>query len=274
MRRIREVFVEVFTAQNISAGYNGRTVLKNINLAIREGEFLSIIGPNGAGKSTMVKVLSGDIRPVSGSLLFRGSAVEKWKAVDLARGFSTVHQSQEQVLPFTVYDFVRMGRFPHQGAFRIESDSDARIIGEAIEITGLTHLAGRKITELSGGEFQLAGIAHALAQNREVIILDEPVSHLDIRHSVAIMDILYELNRQGSTIITVLHDMNMASDYCKRIVAVKAGEIFFDGPPEIVFDYRKVEELFDSVCIVRDNPITGKPFIYPVPEYIRKNRQV
>jgi iron complex transport system ATP-binding protein len=113
-------------------------------------------------------------------------------------------------------------------------------------------------------------IAHALVQNNRIILLDEPVSHLDIRHSIMIMDILYRLNREGATIVTVLHDINIASDYSTRIVGIKQGGLFFDGPPETVIRYDLVEELFGTSCIVLKNPTTGRPFVYPVPGYVGK----
>ena len=142
-----------------------------------------------------------------------------------------MHQAAEAIAPFTVYEFIRLGRFPHQAAFVLESDLDREIIARSAETTGVSGLLGRPLTELSGGELQLARIAHALAQNSRVILLDEPVSHLDIQHAVMIMDILWKLNREGTTVVTVLHDINIASDYSGRIVGMKEGRVFFNGTP-------------------------------------------
>lgn len=260
----------IFELKNINAGYDDIPVLHNINFSVKKGDFISVIGPNGAGKSTMIKIMSGLIKPDSGEIVFKNQAMNKYNRRDLAMNFSVVHQFHENLLAFTVYDFIRLGRFPHQKLWQMETDLDKKTIANAIEMTGVSHLLKRQITELSGGEQQLIFITQALVQNSEIIILDEPVSHLDINHTAKIMDILYRLNLQGTTIITVLHNMNIASDYCNRICSIKNGKIFFDGNPEEVLKYNLIEELFETPCVVLKNPITHKPFVYPVPEYITK----
>jgi iron complex transport system ATP-binding protein len=266
--------MNIFELASLSAGYGGAPVLKGLSMDIGEGEFISMIGPNGAGKSTILKVLTGDLVPTSGTAFFRGRPLRDFRQRDLARHYSIVHQSKETLLPFTVRDFIRMGRFPHQGAFVVESDMDSETIRWAAETTGVRDLLQRRLTELSGGELQLVRIAHALAQNSRVILLDEPVSHLDIQHAVMIMDILWKLYHEGATVVAVLHDINIASDYSSRIIGVKSGGIFFNGVPGEVLRYDLVEALFDTRCIVMKNPTTGRPFVYPVPGYInaQKNR--
>jgi len=266
--------MSIFELASLSAGYGGAPVLKNLTMGIGEGEFISMIGPNGAGKSTILKVLTGDVVPMSGSVSFRGRPLRDIRQRELACRYSIVHQSRETLLPFTVHEFIRMGRFPHQRAFVVESEQDRETIRWAAETTGVGNLLPRRLTELSGGELQLVRIAHALAQNNRVILLDEPVSHLDIQHTVMIMDILWKLNHDGATVVTVLHDINIASDYSSRIIGVKSGEIFFNGLPAEVLRYDLVEALFDTRCIVMKNPTTGRPFVYPVPGYVsaQKNR--
>lgn len=266
--------MSIFELTSLSAGYGGAPVLKGLSMSIGEGEFISMIGPNGAGKSTILKILTGDLVPTGGTVSFRGRPLRDYRPRDLARHFSIVHQARETVLPFTVHDFIRMGRFPHQGAFVVESEQDGEVIQWAAETTGVCDLLPRRLTELSGGELQLVRVAHALAQNSRVILLDEPVSHLDIQHAVMIMDILWKLNHEGATVIAVLHDINIASDYSSRIIGVKSGEIFFNGGPGEVLRYDLVEALFNTNCIVMKNPTTGRPFVYPVPGYVnpQKNR--
>ena len=154
-----------------------------------------MIGPNGAGKSTLLKIMSGDIIPGAGSVHFNGRPLREYRPRALARMLSVVHQAIETRAAYTVREFIRMGRFPHQGSLVVEADSDREVIEWAAETTGVGHLLDRRLTELSGGELQLVRIAHALAQNSRVILLDEPVSHLDIQHAVMIMDILWKLNR-------------------------------------------------------------------------------
>jgi iron complex transport system ATP-binding protein len=264
----------IFELTSLSAGYSGVPVLKNLSMNVGEGEFISIIGPNGAGKSTLLKILTGDVVPSSGTVSFRGRPLREYRPRDMARHYSIVHQTKEAMVPFTVHDFIRMGRFPHQGAFVVESERDSETIEWAAETTGVLDLLSRRLTELSGGEMQLVRIAHALAQNSRVILLDEPVSHLDIQHAVMIMDILWKLNREGATVAAVLHDINIASDYSGRIIGMKNGGIFFSGEPGEVLRYDLVEALFNTNCIVMKNPTTGRPFVYPVPGYInaQKNR--
>jgi iron complex transport system ATP-binding protein len=258
----------VFELNSVCAGYGGEPVLRNLSMAVGTGEFVSIIGPNGAGKSTLIKVLDGTIAPTEGSICFKSREIREYSPRDAARGFSVVHQMTESIVPFSVYEFVRLGRFPHQGLFEIETAQDREAIDWAAGVTGITGLLKRSLTDLSGGELQLVRIAHALAQNHSIILLDEPISHLDIRHSIMIMDILHRLNRTGSTVVAVLHDINVASDYSSRIVGIKRGGVFFDGPPGSVITYAFMEELFGTRCIVLENPTTGRPFVYPVPGYV------
>jgi iron complex transport system ATP-binding protein len=261
--------MSVFELKSMTAGYGGEPVLKSLDLAVGEGEFVSIIGPNGAGKSTLLKTMAGDITPSGGAVYFRGRPLRGYRPRELARHFSIVHQAIETLAPFTAREFVRLGRFPHQGALAVESVEDREIVAWAADTTGVSGLMERRLTELSGGELQLVRIAHALAQNSGVILLDEPVSHLDIQHTVMIMDILWKLNRQGATVAVVLHDINIASDYSSRIIGMKQGGLFFSGEPGDVLRYDLVEALFGTSCIVLKNPTTGRPFVYPGPGYVK-----
>ncbi len=263
--------MSLFTLQDITAGYGRTRVLTGIDLTLGRGEFTGIIGPNGAGKSTLLKILARIIRPQSGTVLLNDAPLGEYSSRAFAREVSVVQQFMENLLPFTVYEFIRMGRFPHQRLLETESGHDRDVVESSFTATGIPHLRDRLLTELSGGERQLVFIARALAQECAVIILDEPVSHLDIHHALRIMDILHNLNGKGTTIITVLHDINMASDYCSRIIALKDGKIFSDGPPAEIVTYGMIESLFDTVCVVFENPMTKNPYTFPVPGYIRKN---
>ena len=164
-----------------------------------------------------------------------------------------------------------MGRFPYQKSWEIETKEDKKVVQYALEITDIKYLAERPLTELSGGERQLVSIAQALVQSMNVMLLDEPISHLDIKHAIQIMDILHNLSMNGTTVITVLHDINIASDYCSRVIGVKNGNIFLDGGPQEVVTYDMIEELFDTQCVVFENPMTKKPYTFPVPGYLKQN---
>ena len=261
----------LFTLENVKAGYGDHVVLDDVSLRITPGEFTGIIGPNGAGKSTLLKLLCRHLVPMAGTLQFRGQDVKTIPSHLYAPEVAIVHQKLENLLPFTVEKFVSMGRFPHQRFWQSGKAHHGRIVNHAISVMDLEHLRAKPITELSGGEQQRTFIARAVAQTDQVILLDEPVAHLDINHVTRVMDLLAELNAAGTTIITVLHDINLAADYCSRILAIKNGTIFTDGPPSEVITYQAIESLFDTVCVVHDNPITGKPYTYPVPGRYRKN---
>ncbi|HOS38209.1 MAG TPA: ABC transporter ATP-binding protein [Spirochaetota bacterium] len=254
----------------VEAGYRGTNVIEGISVRIHADDFLGVIGPNGAGKSTLLKLLTGNLRPSAGTIAFRGRALAAYTERELARELAVVHQHIENVLPFTVEEFVTMGRFPHRRPWEIAREDDHAAVAAAIESVGIAGLARRPLTELSGGELQLARIALALAQDCGVILLDEPTSFLDIAHAVRIMDALHGMHRRGKTIITVLHDINTAADYCTRIVGIGGGRIAFDGPPAAVLTYENLEALYGTTCIVYDNAVTKKPHVFTVPEYARR----
>ncbi len=260
----------LYELKNLRAGYDDRIVLEGINLDLRRNEFVGIIGPNGAGKSTLMKVLTGNLVPSAGEVLFQGVPLGGFGNRELSRRMAVVHQSLENLLPIRVYDFVMLGRFPFQSFWRRESAEDRTIVERSITETDILTLNERAITELSGGEKQLVFMARALAQNRETVLLDEPIAHLDIHHTMKIMDVLHSLHRSGTTVITILHDINTASNFCTRIIALKEGRVYADGTPEEVIRYDTIERLFNTVCVVLQNPQTGKPYTIPVPEYVRK----
>jgi len=260
----------LFSLNNIHAGYGEQVVLHDISLAIQPGEFIGIIGPNGAGKSTLLKLLSRQLSPREGTLKFKGQDVKAIPPYRYAPQVAIVHQKLENLLPFTVEKFVSMGRFPHQRFFNRAKARHGQVVEKALDVMDLDPLREKPITQLSGGEQQRSFIARAVAQAEQVILLDEPVAHLDINHVTQVMDHLVELNRKGTTIITVLHDINLAADYCSRIIAIKDGTIFTDGAPAEIITYQAIESLFDTVCVVHENPITGKPYTYPVPGKYRK----
>jgi iron complex transport system ATP-binding protein len=262
--------MKIFNMENVFAGYDKSAVIKNISLSIQKGDFISIIGPNGSGKSTLLKTMSGQIKPISGKVFFNDQPVDSYGKTKLAMEFSFIHSALEESAPFTVYEFVSMGLFPFRKIFNFNTAADNDLIEDALQLTDITHLKKRLVTELSAGERQLALLAQSLVQNREIILMDEPVSHLDVKHTTDFMDILYRLNKSGSTIISILHDINIASDYSRRIIALKDGEIFFSGTPAKVIKYKLIEELFGTVCVVLKNPISGMPFAYSVPEHAVK----
>ena len=260
--------MNIYDIRSLEAGYGNIPVLKKISISIDSGCFLGIIGPNGAGKSTLVKALAGLLPQEKGEIEFLNSSLFDYSKPELARRISVVPQFLENILPFLVKDFIATGRFPFKNFWEGDTKEDRDIVEDALKTTGTLHLKDRLLTTLSGGELQLVSIARALAQNKDIILLDEPISSLDLRHTVRIMDLLYRLNKKGSTIITVLHDINTASDYCSKIIALKNGKIFFAGSPEECITGKVISSLFDSNCSVKKNPVTGRPYVYPHPEYV------
>jgi iron complex transport system ATP-binding protein len=260
--------MKIFEVESLDSGYGKTRVLHNINISVAPRDFLGIIGPNGTGKSTFLKSLSGLLEPLKGSIDFYGQKLSSFQPVEIARRMAFVPQFLENINPFKVENFIGMGRFPFKNFWEKNTREDREIIDDSLELTGTVHLKDRLLSELSGGELQLVCLARALAQNKELIICDEPVSSLDIKHSIRIMDLLHRLNREGSTIITVLHDINLASDYCGSILGLKEGEVFCYGKPEECLTGETISSLFDKECSMKKNPVTGNPYIYPIPEYM------
>lgn len=254
----------VFLLDSMSAGYHNNVVVNKISFGIKSGEFVSLIGPNGAGKSTIIKAISGLIEVLSGHVIFMGRDLEDYRRRELAGELSVVSPIYGDIPDFTVRIFLSLGLFPYRKFFG-SGNGDETSIEKTASLCGITHLLERSIRELSAGEFQLVQISRALIQNRNIILLDEPVSNLDYRHMIQVMDILSGLNMSGSTIVCALHDVNIAAEYSSRIIAIKNGEVFFDGIPEKVISEKTLSGLYDSKFYCGRNPVTGRPSVYPVP---------
>ena len=253
----------VFSAESLSSGYHGNIILNNVSFVIRKGEFVSLIGPNGAGKSTLIKTISGSIPVYAGRVFFLGSDLRDLKRKEIAEKMSVVNPITGDIPDFPVRMFLSFGRFPFRKLFTPD-EMEESIISEIAALCGIVSLLERSIKELSAGEFQLVQVARALIQNRDVLLLDEPVSNLDYRHMIQVMDILSALNRSGSTIICALHDVNIAAGYSSRIIAIKNGGIYSDGNPGEVISEKGLSGLYESRFFCGKNPVTGQPSVYPV----------
>jgi iron complex transport system ATP-binding protein len=247
---------------DVTTGYPGKEVLKGISTTIAAADFVGVIGPNGAGKTTLFRVITRLLRPWTGTVLFDGQDIYSLAPAVLARRVATMPQLLETPFSFTVAEFVMMGRFPHLDRLQDPGKSDQAIVDESLELTDTADLRHRSLRELSGGERQRVILAQALAQKPELLLLDEPTAHLDIGHQVKILDLLKRMNtRQGLTVITVLHDLNLAGEYCSNIVLLKDGRLHGAGAPADVLTYRTIEEVYKTVVIVKDNPVSRKPYI-------------
>jgi iron complex transport system ATP-binding protein len=250
--------------RNVSFGYGREPVVRDVSLAVRAGEFLGIIGPNGSGKSTLLRLMSGTLGAWSGQVEVDGQRIERFGRRELGRLIAVVPQETAMSFPFSVTEVVLFGRTPHLGGFAFEGDPDLAAARRAMARTDVTHLAGRAVSELSGGERQRVVLARALAQETSLLLLDEPTAFLDLRHQVEIYDLLRDLQREGMTIVTVLHDLNLAALYCQRLVLLQEGRIAEVGTPENVMTYTTLTRVYGMDIYVAMNDVTGTLIVLPL----------
>ncbi len=252
--------------KRIEAGYYNKKVIRDLDLCFQKGKFYALLGPNGAGKSTLLKILLGYIKPVSGELRIDGVELSRWKKRDLARKISLIPQKMEMQFDYTVHDLVLMGRFPYLGYWGKYTASDSDIVIKVLHQLDLYEMKDVMFSQLSGGEQQRVAIGRALVQNTPIILMDEAFSHLDINHQLEIMQILARINRdQNKLIILVSHNINLAAEYCDRIVFLKNGEVVAEGKPEEVIIPTILKAVYGADLQTIKNPISGKPnLIYPV----------
>jgi len=251
-----------YIIENLRAGYNGTAILDGVSIKLGESEFVGVIGPNGSGKTTLLRSMSRVLVPMSGSVTLGGRNIYSISAREFAGRVAVVPQETLVAFDFTVMEIVLMGRLPRLGRFAIEGARDVNIAMEALKQTGTAHLADRQINALSGGERQRVLLARALAQEPEVLLLDEPTSHLDITFQFEIMDLVKSLNcKRGLTVLAVLHDLNLAGHYCDRLVLVGQGRVQADGPPEQVISADNVRRVYGAEVWVRKHPVTLRPYV-------------
>lgn len=251
--------------ENLQFGYRKDLVLKEISFNIEKGKFVSIIGPNGSGKSTLLKTINQLYSPSQGNILIDGNNINRLKKKELARKIALVPQDTLIDYEFTVEDIVLMGRHPYKGRFQNENENDYKIVNEALKMTNTLHLKDRVITEISGGERQRVIIAKALAQKPSIILLDEPTSHLDINHQIEILNLLKRLNKEtGTTIVIVIHDINLASRYSDEIIMLNEGEILGMGSPEKVITKNNIEFAYELKVEIEKNKYTNSLYLTPI----------
>lgn len=255
--------VEIVT-EDLGYAYSEARVLKSVSIEVGPGEIVGLIGPNGSGKTTMIRVISGVLRDYSGSIGVGGREVRELAPGELAEMVAVVPQEAETALPFTVTEVALMGRHPYLKGIAFETSVDLEIALAALERAGAAHLAGRNIQKLSSGERQRVVFARALAQQPGALLLDEPTSFLDIRYQVELYDMVRELAEEGVSVLTALHDLNLAAEYCDRIYILKEGEVFASGPTDEVLTYANLTDVFGSDVYVDTNDLTGKLLVIPL----------
>lgn len=252
----------LLTINNLSGGYHKETVIRGISLEIKEGDFLGIIGPNGSGKTTLLRLMSRVLSPQKGSIRFHGKDINSLDLKEFCQKIGFVSQDALINFSFSVWEIALMGRIPHLKRLQLEGKEDILAAQNALKMTGMQDLKDKLMDELSSGERQLAIIARALTQEPVLLFLDEPTSHLDIGHQIQILDLLKKLNhRKNLTIVTVLHDLNLAGAYCNRIVLLDSGRVFKDGTPDEVLTYQNIEKVYKTVVVVNKNPINSRPHV-------------
>jgi iron complex transport system ATP-binding protein len=252
--------MSIIKLEQIGFRYNEHWVLKDVSFEVEKGEFIGIIGPNGSGKTTLLKVIDGILMPQEGDIWINSTPMNNLKRGNLAKIISVVPQESLMIFPFTVQEIVLMGRAPHLGKWRFEGETDFRIAHQAMEMTDTLSLADRSTNALSGGERQRVLIARALAQQPQIMLLDEPTAFLDIKHQIDFFDLVKTLNKdQALTVIAATHDINMASLYCDRIILLRSGSIHCTGSPDEVISESNIKEVYKTNVTVDRNPVTGQP---------------
>lgn len=250
---------------DLCAGYGSEDIIREISFGAKKGEFIGIIGPNGSGKTTLLKAISRVLESSGGVVTLEGRALSDFGQKELARIMSVVPQETAMNFSYTVADIVMMGRFPFKERFTKEDADDYRIVREAMEVTNVAHLADRAVTDISGGERQRVIIARALAQQPKVLLLDEATAHLDINHQVEILSIIRDLG-ENVTKIGVFHDLNLAAEFCDRIVLMADGQVRAIGTPAEVLTMERLRDEYGITAMVQTNPLTGRPLIMPLSE--------
>lgn len=243
----------------------GVRALDGISLTAQPGEICAVLGPNGAGKSTLVRLLSGTLKADHGRVAILGESIDSLDRRAIARRVAVVPQTVEVSLGFTVREVVMMGRAPHQGVWMRASPADESAVERALVACDLTELRGRPVAELSGGEQKRVAIARALAQEAKILLLDEASAHLDVRHSIAVHEVVRrEVEERRLACVAVLHDLNVAAQYADRVALLKAGRLVALGRVEEVMTYARLKDVFEAELYVGVNELDNARYFLPV----------
>lgn len=241
-----------------------KTILNNISFNVSKGEVIGIIGPNGAGKTSLLRCITNQqqkskVSIFSGEIHLKNKIISRYSAKALAQHFAHVAQKAEAIFSLTVLDIIKMGLLPHQGLFAINNDHDKQQIQLALKKVGLAHAEKMDFNQLSGGEQQRVLIARALVQKAQILILDEPTNHLDVYYQHQILNLICQLN---ITVIMTVHDLNLASQYCQRLLLLEKGQLMADGKPEDVLTEAQLTKVFRLPCLVTPDALSKKPRVY------------
>lgn len=257
-------------AERLTLSYGDTQVVSDLDVSIPDGRITCIVGANASGKSTLLRGLSRLLKPTDGRVLLNGAVIGSMKSREVAQVLGLLPQSPVTPEGVTVVDLVGRGRHPHQGPLRRWSSADDVAVAAALAQTGTSDLARRNVDELSGGQRQRVWIAMALAQQTDLLLLDEPTTFLDVAHQVEVLDLLADLNAaRGTTIVMVLHDLNLAARYSHHLLAMRGGHIVASGTPDQVMTAERVEEVFGLANRVITDPVSGTPLVVPLGRHLR-----
>jgi iron complex transport system ATP-binding protein len=256
------------TAEGVRLGYGDRLVIDRLDLTVPDGRITAIVGANACGKSTLLRGLARLLPLAGGRVTLGGRDLSAMSSREVARIIGVLPQSSVAPDGIRVADLVARGRYPHQGWFGRHRSDDDLVVAEAMAATGVADLADRRVEELSGGQRQRVWIAMVLAQETDIVLLDEPTTFLDVTHQIELLDLLTERNRShGTTVVMVLHELNLAARYADRLVVMHRGRIVAEGPPDEVLTERIVGEAFGLTARVVSDPVAGSPLIVPIGRY-------
>lgn len=249
----------------LNTGYPNAFRLHDVSFSVEKGQFLGIIGPNGSGKSTLLKSISGELAVCPEQIKLGKLDLHTHTSNERARRIAVVSQFVDRV-DIEVYDYVMMGRFPYRDNMQFfENPADDKVVSEYLALTGADKFLGKNFSQLSGGEQQLVNLAKALAQEPELLLLDEPTAHLDIMHQVQVLDLVQELcERKGITVAMVIHDLNLASEYCDQLLLMNGGRLHVQGSPAEVLNHINIEQVYNTTVVTKMNPYSNKPVVFLV----------
>lgn len=262
---MNQKYLNSLETKELTLAYEGVPIVRNLNLTIPQGKITVFVGANGCGKSTLLRGLARLLKPKRGTVYLDGKIISQLSSKTVAKKLGMLPQRPKSPEGLTVRDLVAMGRYPYQNWLQQWSIEDEKKVEEALAITAMTELADKALDNLSGGQGQRAWIAMILAQDTEILLLDEPTTFLDLAHQIELLDLLYELNQdQGKTIVMVLHDLNLACRYADYLVAIQQGKVYATGNPEQVMTEEMVREVFGLECRIICDPLANTPMCIPM----------
>lgn len=265
----------MINVQQLTGGYFGQEIIKNVSFEIEKGELFGILGPNGSGKTTLLKMLSGILPFQDGEVLLKGKSIKDYSAKELAKIIAVLPQHSNEAFSYTVKETVSLGRYAHQkGWFQTWSEEDERIVKQAMEQTGVAPFENHYIHELSGGERQRVFLSQALAQEPEILLLDEPTNHLDLSYQKDLLDLLKGWTKdEGLTVISIFHDLNLAGLYCDRLLLLKNGSININHIPNEVLQEERIRKVYNTTIEKQPHPKIAAPQMVMIPKEFAEEKE-